>query len=607
MASPTVEDGIYAETLAVFESAGGDGEPLTTPEVADALGVDRRTVYARLERLADAGELNTKKVGAGGRVWWRPPDSDGAGRPDPFDPDPASAVLEAICHPALATDASGVVTCANEAFCERFDFERDALVGTDFERLADTEAADEGPAIGRSDGVDAETASRRVDLVGGDGTAVPVDVSTFPASTDDGTGTAAIHRLREATDRTDDRSEFAIRTDVQAAVIDIVDSILSCTTRAGIEEAVCTGLAEADAYAAAWIAEVDPDDQTLNPRVEAGSSGYADAVEISIDPSTEIGQGPAGRAVRTRETCVCRDIVADPTFEPWRALARDRGFRSGAAVPIVHDPTLYGTIMLYATREGAFDVAERRLVTQLGEIVGYAIATTERKRAMLSDELVEIGYRSRRFLERVTDGDPVDGVAELERIVPVGDGTYLVYGRARSGGIEAIDRLVEAESAPQFDDYAVLSVDETESHFELRLADPPMACVVSEAGGSFEAARIVDGDLSVTVHLPPGSDIQRVTSAMQAAYPHLEPITRKQRTRRAPETAFDASLLETALTDRQRAALEAGYAAGFFEWPRDSSGKEVAASLDISPATFHQHVRTAERKLLDELFDDRAG
>lgn len=603
MASPLVENDIYAETLAVFDSA--DGEPLTTPDVADALDIDRRTVYARLERLAESGDVKTKKVGAGGRVWWRP-SGTAADNPGPREVTPVSALLGTIGEPALATDTEAAVTCANDPFCDEFGYDSEEIVGTAIDRIVDGPVAG-GSLLNRRDaGADhqAEPTAGYVHAASDDGR-VPVLATQLPTPRLDDTET--IYLLDQSAEQPVHRSSLGTLSDVQTAVLDIVTAILSRTTRDGMEETVCTGLAETDIYEAAWIAEVDPGDGTLRARADAGTAGYPDAVEISTDPSVAIGQGPAGRAVRTKEIAVCRDIVDDPAFEPWRNVAREQGFRSGAAVPIVHESTLYGVLLLYTTRENAFDAAECRLLTQLGEIVGYAIATAERKRAMMSDELVEIGYRSRRFLERVTDGPSVDGEVELERIVPVGDDTYLAYGCARNGGIEILECLVEAASAPQFDGYTVLSVESAESQFELRLIDPPMARVVSDASGAIDTARLVDGDLSLTVHLPPGSDVQAVTDAIQAGYPHLEPITRKQRTRGSTETASPASLLDATLTDRQRGALEAGYAAGFFEWPRDSSGKEVAASLGISPATFHQHVRTAERKILDELLDDRSS
>lgn len=73
---PTSSADIYGETLAIFEERANPFEPLTTPEIADALDCGRRTAYNRLEKLVDRGELETKKVGSGARVWWRSEDQE---------------------------------------------------------------------------------------------------------------------------------------------------------------------------------------------------------------------------------------------------------------------------------------------------------------------------------------------------------------------------------------------------------------------------------------------------------------------------------------------------------------------------------------------------
>jgi hypothetical protein len=68
-----------------------------------------------------------------------------------------------------------------------------------------------------------------------------------------------------------------------------------------------------------------------------------------------------------------------------------------------------------------------------------------------------------------------------------------------------------------------------------------------------------------------------------------------------PELSADA-LAE--LTDRQQEVLEAAYLGGYFNWPRDSTAEEVADSLDIASATLHDHLRKAQRKVLDEILAD---
>lgn len=66
------DDGTYAETvtpedvLALFT----DVEPRTATEVADELGIVRRTALNKLNELADEDRIRKKKVGGRAVVWW---------------------------------------------------------------------------------------------------------------------------------------------------------------------------------------------------------------------------------------------------------------------------------------------------------------------------------------------------------------------------------------------------------------------------------------------------------------------------------------------------------------------------------------------------------
>jgi predicted DNA binding protein len=65
-----------------------------------------------------------------------------------------------------------------------------------------------------------------------------------------------------------------------------------------------------------------------------------------------------------------------------------------------------------------------------------------------------------------------------------------------------------------------------------------------------------------------------------------------------------AQTLEDRLTDRQAEVLRTAYEAGYYSRPRDITGEEVAERLDISVATFSQHLRVAERTLVGILVDE---
>jgi len=140
--------------------------------------------------------------------------------------------------------------------------------------------------------------------------------------------------------------------------------------------------------------------------------------------------------------------------------------------------------------------------------------------------------------------------------------------------------------------------------FEQHLSNPPVSSTIAEYGGYFESGRIEDGEYVTSIHLPPGTDIRQVVSDIQKRYPDAESVSQRQVTRDDRGPGRLQGLLTERLTERQRAALEASYYGGFFEWPRERSGEEVANSLGIGASTFHQHVRKAEKKLLDAVFTE---
>ncbi len=56
---------------------------------------------------------------------------------------------------------------------------------------------------------------------------------------------------------------------------------------------------------------------------------------------------------------------------------------------------------------------------------------------------------------------------------------------------------------------------------------------------------------------------------------------------------------DVGLTERQMSALKAAVEMGYFETPRRSSIKDVAKRLKVSPSTAVEHLRKAEKKVLE--------
>jgi len=54
------------------------------------------------------------------------------------------------------------------------------------------------------------------------------------------------------------------------------------------------------------------------------------------------------------------------------------------------------------------------------------------------------------------------------------------------------------------------------------------------------------------------------------------------------------------LTDRQFEVIECALEEGYFEWPRDADSEDIAEKLGVTRATFLEHLRKAQSKLLTE-------
>lgn len=66
-------DGIDPETVLDVVDAREDlARPITAGDVVDELGIARRTAHNKLGALVERDVLETRKIGARGRVWWRP-------------------------------------------------------------------------------------------------------------------------------------------------------------------------------------------------------------------------------------------------------------------------------------------------------------------------------------------------------------------------------------------------------------------------------------------------------------------------------------------------------------------------------------------------------
>ncbi|MFP8955260.1 PAS domain S-box protein [Natrialbaceae archaeon A-CW3] len=520
-------------------------------------------------------------------------------------------IVETVDEGIYVLDGDRRFKMVNEAFASMTGYDREELLGAHAElTFGDhfVETANEKQAELESGEQDVAILEEK--LYRADETSIVVEsrFRQLPIAVGE---TGRVGVVRDISERVERERELERQRDQLAALNsinevgrEIIDAVIEQSTREEIEQAVCNALAAADTYEFAWLAAVDPSTDTFTPRATAGTGGYAEEITISLDPDDATSDGPAATAIREQETQIVQDVFSDPSFEPWRDVAAKYGFKSVASVPIVHEGTVYGVLCVYADRQNAFDPAEAEIVSRLGRVVGHAIAAADQKQALLSDDIVELEFQ---IPDAFGDFDTLEemvGTITFENTVPVGGGEYLIYGTATPDAIDDLKSLVEGH--PHWKDVTTYATGDSVS-FQIRMTDPPVISSVASAGGYVERTVIEDGDIQASVHLAPTVGVRSVIDAITDEYPQAEMLRRKQITRPHDDSQRMQRQLLTTLTDRQRACLEAAYHAGFFEWPRTSTGEDVAESMGVAPPTFHQHLRKAERKAFELLFENRFG
>jgi predicted DNA binding protein len=254
---------------------------------------------------------------------------------------------------------------------------------------------------------------------------------------------------------------------------------------------------------------------------------------------------------------------------------------------------------VYANSTDAFGEETRKVFRQLGTTVAQAIRITEQRQALVSDNQVELVFG-------VEDGTTtlfglsrrLEGRLTIDRVLVQDAETQVAYGSVTGTTPEqfcdAADRTTGIERA------RVVSENGDGLAIELRVTGPTVATTVADHGGSFERLVAADGEGQMTVTLPAGARVTEFIGTFVDRHPESELDARRKR----PGTDQQGeSANGQLLTERQRDVVEAAFHSGFFEWPRDSSGEEVAETLDISPPTLQEHLRRAERKLVERHVD----
>lgn len=521
-------------------------------------------------------------------------------------------LIETMSDSVYATDADHRITMVNEATLELTGLSHEEIIGRDIREFLDPADVEEATRQQREmlKG-DREFGRTAGTIRTADGSETPIEdrFSLLPA--DDGTFAGTVGVVRDVTERKEHERQLKTQRDeletlvrVTELVQETIASLAGAGTREEIEESVCEHLAASPLYRFAFTGTCHSSLGDVVPQSWAGDGGdYLEAVDVPAHCGDPSG-GPIGVTMETGEVTVTDDIESDALFEPLREAALDQGFRSAALVPFTHGELFHGFLGVFADRPDAFSDREVHAFEVLGEIVGFAISATQDRRLIESDTVLALSItlsETDSFLATVSER--FDSPCRIIGSANASDEGWLHYVAVSGAPPDAVEEMADPSDPRWPTEIRLVSEDDDESVFEIRTTESIPSLLLESGVRPIEVVA-EDGVISTEVEATHDADLRAITERLESRFGTVSLETKREVERRPDPPGALREQLNEWLTDRQRATLQAAYYGGYFEWPRESTAEDIAASLDISSPTFHQHLRHALRKSLSALLTD---
>ncbi|WP_267642718.1 bacterio-opsin activator domain-containing protein [Haloarchaeobius amylolyticus] len=372
-------------------------------------------------------------------------------------------------------------------------------------------------------------------------------------------------------------------------------TLVEASTRETIETEVCEALVETSTYRGAWVAEYNDHSRGIQTRVTAGS--IVEDVDAQHDGQL---QECVAEAVESGQVQVVSSISAEHAAAAFGDGVTAEN-TAAVVVPLTYREKSYGALLVYTVESHVFTDHELSVFVDLGDHIGNGINAVEQRKLLLADTIAELEFR------HTDTDDPFVALSRdtgatitLRGVASTDESGLTCFVDVRDGDAQ---QLLERAAEHPAVDHVRLVTEGEESLFELSVTSAAIE-TLSGVGATVNTFRVEDGQGRIVAEVAPDADLKAIVGAVQSAFADVSVLSKREVERSVQSTEAFKQGLSDKLTERQQTALETAYAAGYYEWPRDSTAEEVAEAMDIAAPTLHEHLRAGERKLLDAFVDE---
>ncbi|ELY49607.1 bacterio-opsin activator domain-containing protein [Natronorubrum sulfidifaciens] len=385
---------------------------------------------------------------------------------------------------------------------------------------------------------------------------------------------------------------------INSVVGQVIETLVEARSRDAIEHEVCAQLVDSELYCGSWIAE-RTGEGTLTYRNGTGSAEtYLEYVSES-----EVDHGwLARRAVQTG-TIQTQPGLTESESVPdlLREGAREDDVKAAIAVPISYNESIYGVLTVLASREEAFTEGEQAGFGLLGETIGFTIMAMRNRQLLFADTVIELEFR-------IDGGDTFsfdlsrkyDCTCSLEWAGTTSGGRTVQY--VTVAGLDCETVLEAADAHESVEECRRIHDGGESCTIELRLAESGVQALANH-GATIREITVEDGVSTCLIEVSQDANVREIADTLTVVYENAELVARREVDRPVRTAAERCNRILDQLTDRQLTTLRLAYYSGFFDWPRESTGEEIAESMDVTPPTMHQHLRKGLKTVLGEFFE----
>jgi signal transduction histidine kinase len=159
-------------------------------------------------------------------------------------------------------------------------------------------------------------------------------------------------------------------------------------------ENICRIATNTGGFLIAWVGLLHAD-RTLRAVAVAGKAkDYVEGLALSADPALPEGNGPTGRALRTRSPVITNDFLTNPMTHLWHERASHYGIACSAALPLYVGEDVVGIFSGYGGEDHQLGDVEVALLTHLSADIAFGLqsiahAATLAKSARALESTVE--------------------------------------------------------------------------------------------------------------------------------------------------------------------------------------------------------------------------